>query len=138
MGFSAHVLSVRRTGKAAQVRALHMKYPELNTSALARRVGVSPQSAADTLKRFLADHTEEELRSFQARKVDAFDAITMRSLAFISNKKLQKASAPALMMVAGTAHDKSQVLRGMPTGLDVHVLMDIASIIRGDRGNKPG
>ena len=57
----------------------------------------------------------------------------MRALECITAKKLEKSSAAALTMVAGTAEDKSRLIRGMPTGLDVHVLLDIASMVRGDR-----
>jgi hypothetical protein len=102
-------------------------------SAIARKVGCTPQSASSALKRFLGDDSEDDLKAFQQNRADVFDSITMRALGSITEEKLTKASAPALMMVAGTAHDKSQILKGMPTGMDVHVLLDLAAMVRGDR-----
>ena len=119
--------------RARQVRALATRYPELSMSAIARKVGCTPQSASSALKRFLGDDSEDDLKAFQQNRADVFDSITMRALGSITEEKLTKASAPALMMVAGTAHDKSQILKGMPTGMDVHVLLDLAAMVRGDR-----
>jgi|WetSurMetagenome_2_1015567.scaffolds.fasta_scaffold556530_2 hypothetical protein len=125
----------KKRNRSAEIRVLHSRYPELGPAALAKRVGVAPQTVHSVLKRFLADNTEEELQQFQSHKAAAFDAVAMRALGSITEAKLRKASAPSLMMVAGTAHDKSQVLRGLPTGMDVHVLLDLAAIVRGDRGD---
>lgn len=122
-----------KPNRSAQIRVLHSKYPELGPSALARRVGVKPSTAHGVLKRFLQDSSEQDLRAFQSSKADVFDSISMRALGSITEAKLRKASAPALMMVAGTAHDKVQILKGLPTGLDVHILLDIAAMVRGDR-----
>ena len=123
-----------KINRSAQIRVLHSKYPELGPSALAKRVGVKPQTAFTVLKRFLTNNTENELRSYQANQADVFDSVAMRAIGSITDEKLRKASAPALTMVAGTMIDKSRVIRGLPTGMDVHVLLDIAAMVRGDRG----
>jgi len=120
--------------KSAQIRRLHMKYPELGTTALAKRVGCTQQTAWTVLKRFLSDRTEEDLKDYQRHKADVFDSVSMRALESITDAKLRKASAASLMMVAGTATDKAQILSGLPTGMEVHVLLDMAAMIRGDKG----
>jgi len=123
--------------RAAQVRALHMKYPELNTSQIARRVGCSPESASGVLKRFLGNNTQVSLRAFQSSKADVFDAVQQRCLESVTDKKLGKASLLQAVTSAAILEDKSRIIRGMPTGMDVHVLLDIASMIRGDRPAAP-
>jgi hypothetical protein len=138
------MLNAQRTQKpkpgarAAQVRALALRYPELGPSALAKRVGCTPQSATSALKRFLANHSEDDLRSFQTSKADVYDAIQQRCLESVTASKLRKASATSLVTSAAILQDKSRIIRGMPTSLDVHVLIDILSEIRGDKDNSSG
>lgn len=119
--------------KAREIRVLAMRYPELGPSALARRVGVSPQSAADTLKRFLGNHSEDDLRKFQQSKPDAYDALQLRCLESVTGAKMMKSSAMSLITGAAILEDKSRLIRGMPTNLDVHVLLDLMAVVRGDR-----
>ena len=84
------------------------------------------------LKRMLAKESAADLRDFQSNKIDSWDAIGMRALGSITPEKLAKASAPALIMVAGTAEDKVARLKGLPNNIDVHYLVDIASMLRND------
>ena len=122
-----------RTSKAARIRALSLRYPELGPSALARRVGCTPANASNVLKRFLDDHTEDDLRDFQTHKADILDALQHRCLESVTREKLTNASAVSLITGAAILEDKSRLIRGMPTGLDVHVLLDLMSVVRGDR-----
>lgn len=123
---------MRHTLRADKIRRLKTLCPELGSTAIARKVGCSPQNVLRVLKRFNVN-SESDLRDFQQYRAEAYDSIVMRSLESITPKKLEKASAPALMMVAGTAEDKSRLIRGQPTGLDVHVLLDVLAVVRGDR-----
>ena len=111
-----------------------MRYPELSTSAIAKRVGCTPQSASSALKRFLGNHSEDDLRLFQQGKADVYDALQQRCLGSVTESKMRKASAASLVTSAAILEDKSRIIRGMPTGLDVHVLMDIAAMIRDKSG----
>jgi hypothetical protein len=129
---------MRKINRSAQIRVLHDRYPELGASALARRVGVSRQAARSVLTRFLSDTTEDELRQFQESKADIYDAVQQRCLGSVTSKKLSTASVGTLVTAAAILQDKSQILRGLPTGMDVHVLLDIAALVRGDRGSVRG
>ena len=125
--------TTRQTGAAKKIRALSVRYPELGPSALAKVVGCTPQTVSDVLKRFLGHRTEQELRDFQQNKPDVLDAIGQRCLGSITESKLRKASATSLVTAYAILEDKSRLIRGMPTGLDVHVLLDLMSVVRGDR-----
>lgn len=124
----------KRGERAAKIRRLAALYPEMGSTGIARRVGCSVTNVNNVVSRMLAGESEDTLREFQSSKADAWDSISMRALGSITTKKLEKSSAAALTMVAGTAEDKSRLIRGMPTGLDVHVLLDIAAMVRGDKG----
>jgi len=113
------------TGAAPQIRALHLRYPEMSHAQIADRVGCHRSNVYRVLDRFLSDDvTEGALREYQDNRANVWDAITLRALMSINDTKLAKSSASALMMVAGIAHDKSQALRGEATSIDVHVLVD--------------
>jgi hypothetical protein len=118
--------------KAQQVRVLKMRYPELGPSALAKRVGVTPQSASDALKPFLSNASEEKLRSFQLNRSDAWDAIGMRSLESVTEAKLRKASASSLATIAAIAEDKRRAILGIPQQVEVHTLVEVLAVVRGD------
>jgi hypothetical protein len=78
------------------------------------------------------DRTEAELHDFQANKADIYDAVQMRALASVTQAKLQKSSAPALVTAAAILEDKARLVRGQATGINVQVLLDIAEMIRRD------
>jgi len=120
----------RKTGKAPAIRRLKTKFPEMSELAIARRVGCSPGNVHTVLSAYLGTATEDDLRAFQINRADVFDAITMRSLLSVTQDKLEKSPALALATIAGIAHDKSQVLRGQATGINVTVLMDAVEAIR--------
>jgi predicted transcriptional regulator len=122
-------------GSAPLIRALKDRYPDMTDARIAKRVGCSQQNVSQVLDRYLGARSLEDLRQFQENRADIFDSLTMRAIGSITEAKLAKASAPALMMVAGTAHDKSQVLRGQATGINVSVLLDVAKAIRDQRDN---
>jgi hypothetical protein len=127
---------MKKASKSAQIRELAMKHPELvklGPSAFARRVGVSRQCARGVLSRFLSDHSEEDLQSFQQHRLEAWDAIGMRSLESVTPAKLVKASAASLVMIAGVAEDKRRLIMGLPTGFNVNVILDLMAIVRGDK-----
>jgi hypothetical protein len=119
--------------RAAQVRVLATRYPELSHSAIARRVGCTPQSVSDVLKHFLGGHSEDDLRAFQTGKVNAYDSLQLRCLESVTSAKLDKSSAGTLVTAAAILQDKAQILKGLPTGMDVHVLMNVLSVVRGDK-----
>lgn len=120
-------------GKAPLIRRLATSYPELSHSSIARRVGCSQANVSEVLKRFLDNTSADELRQFQENKADIYDAIQKRALECITGKKLEKSSAPALMMVAGTLEDKKRLILGESTSnVNVHVLLEVAGMIRRD------
>ena len=118
-------VKARHTGKAPAIRALKRRYPDLSESAIARKVGCDPSNVHRVLKRYLGNHTEDDLREFQAHKADVLDSLVMRQLTSITDDKLLKASSLQLMTGAAIGIDKSQLLRGLATSMNVNVLLDL-------------
>jgi hypothetical protein len=85
------------------------------------------------LSKFLAEHTEDDLRAFQDNKADVYDAIQQRCLESVTSEKLRKTSAPGLVTAAAILEDKGRLLRGQATGINVQVLLDVAEMIRNER-----
>jgi predicted transcriptional regulator len=121
-------------GCAPQIRKLALSYPELSNSEIAAKVGCTTQNVDQVLSRFLGDNSEEDLRSFQANRADIVDAVSQRILESVTQDKIAKGSALQLVTAFGILHDKSQVLRGQATGINVSVLLDVAEAIRARQG----
>ena len=119
-----------RTGVADKIIDMHLKRPKMPRAAIARRVGCNRNNVDYVLGKYLGKQSTEELRAFQEHKGDIFDAIAMRSVASLTPNKLAKANAVQLMTVAGIAFDKSQLVKGLATGINVSVLLDVAAAIR--------
>jgi len=119
-----------RTGVADQIIDMHLRSPKISKRAIARRVGCHPNNVDYVLGKYLGKQSVEDLRAFQEHKADIFDSVVMRSVASLTPNKLAKANAVQLMTVAGIAFDKSQLVKGLATGINVSVLLDVAAAIR--------
>lgn len=126
----------KHSGAGKRAIKLKLENPHLSDAKIAARVGCSPQNVSVVLRRFLGDHTEEDLREFQNNKADIFDALQMRSLKSITNEDIAK--APLLPRITGAAilEDKARVIRGQATQINVSVLLDAVQAIRDMRGDK--
>ena len=119
------------TGAARAIRATKLKYPELTNSQIAKRVKCDPANVQRVLERFLGNsNTTQDLRDYQNQKADVWESVAMKAVMSIDDAKLSKSSAAQLMMVAGTAFDKSQLVRGQATQVNVTVLLDAVQAIR--------
>jgi len=118
------------TGAAPKIRRMKLRYPELSNAQIAKKVGTDPSNVHRVLARFLGDHSEEELRTFQEHKADIFDSIQMRTLMSINDVDIAK--APLLPRITGAAilEDKARVIRGQATQINVSVLLDAVQAIR--------
>jgi hypothetical protein len=122
----------RHGERAAKIRRLATSYPELSQAAIAKRVGCTIGNVYGVLKRFLGDTSEGELREFQENKADVYDALQRQCLESVTQAKLTKTSAPALVTAAAILEDKARLVRGQATGINVQVLLDVAGMIRRD------
>jgi hypothetical protein len=123
----------RRTGAGRRAIALKLAHPELSDAKIAERVGCRPSNVSSVLGRFLGDHSEEELKSFQNAKAEIFDALQMRSLMSITQEDIAK--APFLPRITGAAilEDKARLIRGQATQINVSVLLDAVEAVRAMR-----
>ena len=115
---------------APLIRRTKTRYPELSEAQIAKRVGCSPSNVHQVLTPFLHGHSEQELRDFQANKADIYDAVQMRALACVTQDKLRKSSAGSLVTAAAILEDKARLVRGQPTSLHVHALIDVLAAIK--------
>lgn len=125
-------------GAAAKIRKLKLKYPELSNAEIGRTVGCTEGNVRSVLRQFLRDATESDLRDYQANKADVFDALGLQLLQSLTPSKLEKASALQAVTAAAILQDKTQVLRGQATSINVTVLMDVVEAIRARRDGRDG
>src|SRR5208283_226506 len=64
--------------RAAEIRRLSLKYPELNKSQIASMVGCSHQRVSQVLAEFLADTSPEHMDDFRADKAAIFEVMQYR------------------------------------------------------------
>lgn len=119
-----------KKGLAPQIRKLAINNPELTHSEIARTVGCRPSNVTAVLKTFLGSKTEKDLQDFQENRANVYDSLSMRFLESITARKIAKTSAAQLTTMASILHDKSALLRGQPTGINVNVALDIIAAIR--------
>lgn len=122
------------SGAASQIRRLHSKYPELSTTAIAKKVGCSHQNVSEVLATFLKDTEPEQLADFQVNKADIFDSIQMKALASITQEHLANSSFMQLVTGAAILEDKARLVRGQATSINVTALLDVAKLIRDKDG----
>lgn len=120
----------RKRGLAPLIRSTKLRYPELSEAEIAKRVGCSPSNVHQVLSVFLHGHSEQDLRDFQANKADIYDAVQMRALACVTQDKLRKSSAGSLVTTAAILEDKARLVRGQPTNLHVHALVEVLHALR--------
>ena len=130
-------VSSANTGAAPAIRKAKLQYPELTNSQIAKRVGCDPSNVTRVLARFLGNNnTTQDLQDYKEHKGDVWDSVAMRAVMSIDDAKLHKSSASQLMMVAGIAFDKSQLVRGQATQINVSVLIDLVQAAR-DMRDRP-
>ena len=123
--------------RAEHIRLLHDRYPDMPQSVIARKTGATSSNVSEILKRYTRNVTVEQLREFQANRADVLDAICAGSLASITPEHLSNSSALQLMTIAGIAYDKARLERGQATSINMTALVDVANMLRQQRGVDP-
>ena len=99
--------------------------------AVARALGRSPHTLAKFLRK---PAIVKEVGIQREELATMFDAITDRTLRGVTDEDIRKSSLLQKMTAAGISIDKALLLRGQATStVDVHVLMEVAALIRGDK-----
>ena len=109
---------------------MKLRYPELSENQIAKRVGCDPANVHRVLKRFMGDHSDQDVRDFQEAKADVFDSLQHRALISVTDAKLAKTSVKDLAIAAGIWEDKARTIRGQATQVNVTVLLDAVQAIR--------
>ena len=120
----------RHGERAALIRKLHSRYPELSQADIARQAGCTPQNVSGVLSAFLDGRSVADLREFQTNKADLFDAIQYRALASVTQDTLDKAGLQQLVTSAAILEDKARLVRGQATSIHVTALLDVAKLMR--------
>jgi len=116
--------------RAAEIRKLSLRYPELSPSDIARKVGCTPDNVYQVLSRFLGKNTTDELSTFQENKPDLLEALQYRTLASITDSDITNASYLQRITGAAIIEDKIRLMRGQPTSIHVHALVDVLDALR--------
>ena len=120
----------RHGERAAQIRKMALRYPELSNRQIAKRVGCNPANVDQIMRRFLGKEPTEDLAAFRSNKPDILEAVQLRTLASITDADISNASY--LQRVTGFAilQDKVSLMRGQPTSIHVHALVDVLDALR--------
>ena len=120
----------RRGERAEHIRLLHDRFPALGASAIAHKIGCDESNVRRVLSRYVRDCSIEELQDFQANKADIYDGLQHKALASITDASLSKCNALQLVTVAAILEDKNRLVRGQPTAIHAHVLVDVLAMLR--------
>ena len=124
-------------GCAPRIRKMHLDYPELSHADIARQVGCSDRNVSQVLGRFLREITNDELTQFQACKADIFDAMQFKTLASITDQDISNATYLQRITGAAILEDKARLVRGQATSINMTALVDVANMLRQQRGIDP-
>ena len=124
----------KRRGLAPKIRTLKTKFPEMSDAAIARKVGCDPSNVAVVLRRFLGKNSSQDLKDYQANQADVYDSLSMRLLKSLTDKKIAKSRVQEAVTSAAILIDKSRLVRGQATAINVNVLMDVVEAIKSQRG----
>lgn len=119
-----------KKGLAPKIRKMALDYPELSQAQIARQIGCTRGNVNTVLSTFLDGKTEQDLQDFQENRANILDSVAYRIVESIDEKKIQKASALQLVTAYGILHDKSALLRGQPTGINVTAVWDLVAALK--------
>jgi len=126
-----------KTGAAPRIRKLKLRHPELSHADIAKRVGCAPSNVTSVLKTFMGKGTDDQLRSFQESKADIYDVLQHKLLQSLTTSKIAKAKPMEIITGAAILEDKARLVRGLATGINVNVLMDVVQAIRDRPAGNP-
>ena len=116
--------------RPAEIRRLSLKYPELSQSQIAAMVGCSQQRVSEVLVEFLVDTSPEKLDEYRVNKPSIFESVQYKLLSSITQEKMNNQSALQLITGAAILQDKISLMRGQPTSIHVHALVDVLEALR--------
>ena len=116
--------------RAEHIRLLHDRYPAMPPSVIANKVGCDPSNVTRVINRYVKSVSLEELQDFQSTKADIYDAMQHKALSSITDESLSKCNALQLVTVAAILEDKNRLVRGQPTAIHAHVLVDVLAMLR--------
>jgi hypothetical protein len=102
----------------------------MSKAAIARRAGCHVNNVKYVLSRYLAGHSEDDLRQFREDKAEILEAVQHRLLLSVTDKKINKTSAVQAITGVAILEDKIRLARGEATGINVNVLLDVAEAMR--------
>jgi hypothetical protein len=102
-----------------------------------RAVGAELGRCDKTIKKALTRSPEviQEVREIKAELADSFGDLARRMITSITDADIGKLDAYRRTLSGAVATDKMQMLRGEPTSIDVHVLLDAVAAIKAMRGD---
>jgi hypothetical protein len=93
-------------------------------------VGCTPDNVYQVLSRFLGSAPREELNVFQENKPLLWEGMQYRTLASITDSDIANSSFSQRIVAAAIMEDKIRLMRGQPTSIHVHALVDVLDALR--------
>ena len=115
---------------SARIETLASMYPNMTQPEIAHRVGCTQQYVSEVLIAFLSKNNEEKLRDFQANRADCQDAVALQLLESVTQDDLRKVPTVAKLTGYGILTDKSAVMRGQATSINVTAFVDVVAALR--------
>jgi hypothetical protein len=122
-----------RRGLAPTIIKLKVKHPNMTERAIAKHVGCHPANVHQVLSKYLGKSSHSDLQQYQSAKAEVFDAVAMRLVESITPRKIAKAQLLPTVTSIAILEDKSRVIRGQATTINVSVVADLAEAIRSQR-----
>ena len=120
----------RKGERADMIRHLYERNPRTPRAVIARKVGCTEGNVSQVLKSYLQGITPDELSDFRENKPAIFEALQHRTLASITAEDITKASYMQRVTGAAILQDKVSLMRGQPTSIHVHALVDVLDALR--------
>ena len=115
--------------RATLIRKIATRYPELSQAAIARRVGCSEGNVSQVLKSYLKDTDLASIDEFRNDKAAILETFQHRTLSSITDADIANSSFTSRITAFAIMEDKIRLMRGQPTSIHVHALVDVLDAI---------
>jgi hypothetical protein len=90
-----------------------------------------------TVKKYLVvPEIAEDVKKEKAVLAEMFENVARRTVEGVTDKDIEKAGLKDKMIAAGIATEKSLLLKGQATSIDVHILLDLVEAVREHRNRE--
>ena len=116
--------------RAALIRKMATRYPELSQAAIARRVGCTEGNVSQVLKSYLKDTDLATIEDFRSDKSLILESFQHRTLSSITDADISKTPFIQRITAFAIMEDKIRLMRGQATSIQAHMIIDVLDALR--------